>query len=126
MGTIFPSQGEVLRFLLGGVLNTVVGYGCYLLLLRWMHYELAYAIAYVLGIGVSYAFSTAFVFRQPMRWRSALYFPLVYLLQFLISFVLLKVLIDLLHAPVWFSPLLLLVITIPATFVLSRFIIYMK
>ena len=61
-----------------------------------------------------------------MRWRSALYYPLVYLLQFLISFVLLKVLIDLLHAPVWFSPLLVLVITIPATFVLSRFIIYMK
>lgn len=126
LARIFPSAGEVARFLLGGVLNTIVGYGCYLLLLRWMGYEMAYAIAYVTGIGISYVFSAAFVFRQPMRWRSAVHYPLVYLLQFLIGLLLLKVLIDLLHVPVWLAPLLVMVITIPLTFVLSRFVIHMK
>lgn len=115
--------GEVLRFLIGGVLNLAVGYGGYLLLLQWLHYEVAYAISYVVSIVVSYAFSALFVFRQPMRARSALRYPLVYLVQFLLGLVLLRVLIELMHSPAWLAPLLVSVFTIPVTFVLSRMIV---
>ncbi|MGC1550849.1 MAG: GtrA family protein, partial [Rhodanobacter sp.] len=98
--------GEAFRFLIGGVLNLVVSYGGYLLLLHWLHYEAAYAIAYVVSIAVSYVFSALFVFRQPMRARAALRFPLVYLVQFLLGLILLRVLIDMLHSPAWLAPLL--------------------
>lgn len=117
------SAGEMLRFLIGGVLNVIVGYGSYLILLHWLRYEVAYAIAYVLGIAVSYVFSTLYVFRQPMRWRSALRYPLVYLLQFLLGLVLLKVLVEVLNMPQRFAPLAVAVLTIPATFLASRTII---
>jgi putative flippase GtrA len=97
--------GEVFRFALGALLNLVVGYGSYLLLLLWLPYVAAYAIAYVIGIAVSYVFNALVVFKQPMRARAALSYPLVYLAQFLLGLVLLKVLI------------------LPVTFLLARLIV---
>ena len=113
----------MLRFLIGGGLNVVVGYGGYLILLHWFRYEVAYAIAYTVGIFVSYVFNTLYVFRQSMRWRSALRYPLVYLLQFLLGLVLLKILVEVMHMPQRFAPLAVAVVTIPATFLASRTII---
>lgn len=104
-------------------MNIVVGYGGYLILLHWFRYEIAYAIAYALGISVSYAFNAIYVFRQPMRWRSALRYPLVYLLQFLLGLALLKILVDLMHMPQQFAPLAVAALTIPATFLAARAII---
>jgi putative flippase GtrA len=116
-------SAEMLRFLVGGLLNTALGYGCYLLLLHWVHYEIAYALAYAISIAASYVFSAAVVFRQPLRLNAALRYPLVYLVQFLLGLVLMRVLVDLLHTPAWIAPLLVSVCTIPVTFVLSRIIV---
>lgn len=115
--------GEMLRFLVGGILNTLVGYGSYLILLHWLRYEVAYATAYIVGIVVSYVFSALYVFRQPLCWRSALRYPLVYLLQFVLGLILLKILVELMHMPQQFAPLAVAVLTIPATFLASRTII---
>lgn len=113
---------EVLRFLVGGLLNAAVGYGTYLVLLHWLSYEIAYAIAYVVGIVVSYVFNAVYVFRQPMRLRSALRYPFVYLMQFLLGLALLKILIEGLHVSTRLAPLLVAVLTIPATFLASRLV----
>ena len=118
--------GEAFRFLIGGTLNLVVGYGTYLLLLRWLHYETAYAAAYVVGIFVSYVFSALFVFRQPIRLRSALRYPLVYLVQFLLGLLMLRVSIEIFSLPAWFAPLFVNVLTIPTTFLMSRIILRAK
>ena len=118
--------GEVFRFALGAALNIVVGYGSYLLLLHWLHYVTAYAIAYVIGIAVSYVFNALVVFRQPIRARAALSYPLVYLVQLLLGLVLLKMLIEALHIPVWLGPLLVSALTLPVTFLLSRIIVRMN
>lgn len=117
-------MGEALRFLVGGLLNVVVGYGSYLILLHWLRYEISYAIAYMIGIVVSYVFSAKYVFRQPMRWRSAVRYPLVYLLQFILGFVLLKILVEMINVPPELAPLAVAILTIPATFFASRIIIH--
>jgi len=122
--TRFPAwTGEALRFLVGGMLNTAVGYGGYLLLLHWVHYEIAYALAYAISIAVSYVFSAIVVFRQPLRLAAALRYPLVYLVQFLLGLILMRVLIETLHTPAWIAPLLVSACTIPVTFLLSRVIV---
>ena len=118
--------GEASRFLIGGALNLIVGYGTYLLLLPWLTYEAAYAIAYVVGIIVSYVFSALFVFRQPMRLRSAIRYPLVYLVQFLFGLILLRVSIEIFRLPTWLAPLFVSVLTIPTTFLMSRMILRSK
>lgn len=124
LSTMLPAwMGEVFRFLIGGVLNTVVGYGGYLLLLHWIRYEVAYTVSYIVSVTVSYLFSALVVFRQPLSARAALRYPLVYLVQFLLGLVLLKLLIEALHVSAWLAPLLVSVLTIPATFLLSRIIV---
>lgn len=115
--------GEVFRFLVGGFLNLGISYGGYLLLLHWLHYVAAYTISYAFSILTSYLFSAWFVFQQPLRARAALYYPLVYLVQFVLSYILLRILVELLRMPVWIAPLLVSVLTIPVTFFLSRSIV---
>jgi putative flippase GtrA len=115
--------GEFARFLIVGGANTLAAYAVYLLLLHWMRYEFAYAIGYVVGIGVAYALSTTFVFRRPMRKRSAARFPLVYAVQFLISLGLLRLAVEVFSVPQWLALAVSVVLTVPITFVLSRWIV---
>jgi putative flippase GtrA len=117
---------QAFRFGIVGVLNTVVGYGCYLLFLNWLRYEFAYAIAYVIGIAVSYVFSALYVFRQPLRPRAALYYPLVYLVQFLLGLVLLRLFVEMLFVSPKLALVGVTVLTMPVTFLLSRLIVHMK
>lgn len=113
-------SSEVLRFLLAGGTNTALAWLVYLLLLIWFRYETAYVAAYVLSIGTSYLLSARFVFRQRMQWRAALLFPLVYAVQLAIGFVLLRLLVEQLRVPQAFAPLLVVILTLPLTFLLSR------
>ncbi|OJY92710.1 MAG: hypothetical protein BGP25_07380 [Lysobacterales bacterium 63-13] len=115
--------GEFLRFLIMGGTNTIVAYAIYLLLLQWMRYEIAYSIGYAVGIVLAYALSAAFVFRQPMRRRSAIRFPLVYLAQFLISLGLLRLAVEVIHIPQWLAFAFVVILTIPVTFLLSRWVL---
>ena len=114
---------EFLRFLVMGGANTIVAYAIYLLLLHWMRYEFAYTIGYAVGIAMAYVLSSAFVFRQPFRRRSALRFPFVYVAQFLVSFVLLKVAVEWIGLPEWLALGFAVVATIPVTFALSRWVL---
>ncbi len=115
--------GEFARFLVMGGANTVVAYAVYLLLLNWMRYEVAYTIGYAVGIAMAFVLSASFVFRQPLRRRSAIRFPLIYVVQFLVSFALLRVAVEWLHVPEWLALGFAVIATIPVTFVLSRLVI---
>lgn len=116
--------GEFLRFLIMGGANTIVAYAIYLVLLNWMRYEIAYTIGYGVGIVMAYALSSLFVFRKPMRRRSAIRFPLVYVAQFLISLGLLRLAVEVIHIPQWAALPFAVVLTIPVTFVLSRWVLH--
>jgi putative flippase GtrA len=115
--------GEFVRFLIMGGTNTLVAYAIYLLLLNWMRYELAYSIGYAVGIVIAYAVSAAFVFRQPMRKRSALRFPLVYVAQFLVSLGILHLAVEVGHVPEWLAFAIAVGVTIPITFAVSRWVL---
>jgi putative flippase GtrA len=116
--------GEFLRYLIMGGTNTIVAYAIYLLLLNWMRYEVAYTIGYGVGIIMAYALSAVFVFRKPMRKRSALRFPLVYVAQFLISLGLLRLAVEVIHIPQWLALGFAVILTIPVTFLLSRWVLH--
>jgi phosphoglycerol transferase len=115
--------GEAVRFLLGGVSTTLVSYAVYLLLLPHLAYLVAYAIAYATGIAWSYFANTLFVFRRKPSVKRALAFPLVYAAQYAVGSVLLVVLIDRLRIPAQLGPLLVVILTLPLTYIASRWII---
>lgn len=118
--------GEALRFLLGGASTTLVSYVVYLLLLPHVSYLIAYTAAYAIGIGWSYLANTLFVFRRRPSIRRAMAFPLVYAVQYLVGSMLLVLLVDQLKVAQSIAPLAVVILTLPVTYVLSRWIITAK
>jgi putative flippase GtrA len=114
---------EFARFLVVGLVNTGVGYGVYLLALQWLGYELAYAAAYVVGIVFAYLLNSLFVFRSPMRLRTALRYPFVYLAQYLFGSVLLYAMIAWLGFDRRWAALIALILSVPVSFLLNRVVL---
>jgi putative flippase GtrA len=111
------------RFLLGGVLNTGVTYAIYLLLSRPLGYQVAFFVGYIAGIIFSYVFNAKVVFRSALSWRRMMAYPLVYVVQYAASAVMLGVFVELLNLSKLFAPLLVAVATLPLTYLLSRLVI---
>jgi len=111
------------RFLFVGLINTGVGYGIYLLLLRWIGYELAYAAAYVVGIVVAYVLNSLFVFRSRLGLRTALRYPLVYLAQYLFGAALLYGMVNWLGFDRRWAALIALFLSVPISFLLNRLVL---
>jgi putative flippase GtrA len=116
-------EREPVRFILAGGLNTVIVYAAYLALLPIVGYAVAYTVTYVAGIFISYYLSARFVFRRPLRWSDAAHYPLVYVLQYALGITLTTVLIEGGELNPEIVPVLVIIMTLPVTFLLSRRII---
>lgn len=110
-----------LRFLLAGGLNTAVTYLMYLGLLLLTSYQTSYAIAFVSGIAISYILGRVFVFKAHQGYRSALMLPLVYLIQYLTGAAVVWAWVDLLYQSPMLAPAISILVTLPLTYVLSKY-----
>lgn len=117
---------QFIRFLFAGGLNTLITYALYIIILNFTSYILAYSLAYGFGIVLSYYFNVYFVFRQKASLISFAKFPLVYLTQYLCCSFILWVLVDIYEFPDWAALIPAIILTIPLTFTLSKFIITHK
>lgn len=88
-----------------------------------MAYPAAYSLAYILGIFISYYLNSRFVFKREIRLVKAFQYPLVYLIQYLFCVSLLFVFIEMFSLNRFIAPALVILINIPVTFYLGRFII---
>jgi len=113
-------EGEAVRFLVAGAINTAVTYLIYLLLLPYLGYSLAYTVTYCLGIVLGYALGVRFTFRVRPRMRSAVLFPLVYAVQYVTGLLLLFVCVRVFGIAEWGAILVAIVLTLPVTFLASR------
>ncbi|ASW86162.1 GtrA family protein [Mycobacterium intracellulare] len=116
-------EREPVRFVLAGGVNALVTYGVYLILLPLIGYTVAYSVQFVGGIFFAYYLNARFVFRRPLRWRHAMQYPLVYLLQYGLGLALMTVLVEWLHLHAELAPVLVIVAMLPFTFWLARWII---
>jgi putative flippase GtrA len=114
---------EPVRFLLTGGLNTIATYAAYLVLLPLIGYAAAYSLAYAGGIFLGYYLSARFVFRRPLRWRQAFQYPVVYAVQYALGITLTTAFIEGLRLHAEYVPAIVIVITVPLTFWLSRWVI---
>jgi putative flippase GtrA len=116
-------EREPVRFVLAGGVNTATTYAAYLLLLPLIGYALAFTVSFAAGIFFAYYLSARLVFRRPLEWRRAVQYPLVYVLQYGLGITLTTALVEGAHVNPEFAPPLVIVITLPFTFWLSRRII---
>jgi len=117
------SSCQLARFLVAGALNTGLTYLAYLLLLRVVSYRWAYSISYVAGIFLSFVLNSLFVFRVPLRWGRLLPYPSVYLVQYLLGLCVVYAGVELLGWDERLMPLAALAVTVPVSFVLTRWIL---
>ena len=95
------------------------------MLLRFLPYYMSYSISFIIGIGISYLLNRYFVFSSPGRKRALLY-PAIYLLQYLFGLMIVFLWIDLLQFNINLAPLASLIVTIPMTFILTKWIFQAK
>lgn len=112
-----------IHFLLAGAVNAIVTYLLYLLLLCILSYPIAYTATYIPGIFLSYYLNARFVFKKDLSLSTALQYPIVYIFQYVSGMVLLYVFVELAHVTKVFAPVLIVFVTVPITYLLSRYII---
>jgi putative flippase GtrA len=114
------SHSELRRFLIAGMINTLVGYFIYVFLLLIVKYTYAYLISFVLSVCFSYWINSRFVFRVRMSIKSMFRYPIVYSVQIMFSMVMMYLLVEKLFFPKIIAPLIVVAITVPISFILSR------
>lgn len=112
---------EFVRFLLVGAANTIFSYLLFLMLLAFLGYLPAYSIAYCSGIIFSYFLNMHFVFKKLVSLVSFLKFPVVYIIQYALGVVILWLLVGKINISPALAMIGVIIVTLPVTFLLSRF-----
>ncbi|MDR9862876.1 MULTISPECIES: GtrA family protein [Pseudomonas] len=116
-------NAEFIKFLIVGSINTGAGYIFYLAFIQVMAYTYAYSLSFALSVVLSYVLNARFVFNEPLSFKKLLTFPLVYIVQYISGLCLVYIAVEKLSIPVALAPLLVVVVTLPVTFLLARFIV---
>lgn len=119
------THAEILKFIIVGGINTLNYYVVYLLLLKLFHieYMISHITGFIVAFVISYYLNCYFVYRIKPTWRKFISFPITQLVNASLQTVLLYVFVSWLNLPAEIAPFAGLVITIPITFVLSKWIL---
>jgi putative flippase GtrA len=112
-----------LRFLAGGIVNTLATLLLYWLLLTVLPPHPAYAISFVAGIGLGYLINTGFVFGARRTWGNLAAFPLVYLAGYGAGAGVLELATARFGVDPRLAPLFSVAVSVPLTFVLMRLLL---
>ncbi len=119
------THAEILKFIIVGGINTLNYYVVYLLLLKLFHieYMISHITGFIVAFVISYYLNCYFVYRVKPTWRKFISFPITQLVNVSLQTVFLYVFVSWLNLPAEIAPFAGLIITIPITFVLSKWIL---
>ena len=114
------SIGEIVRFVLVGLLATAIHYAIYYVLLSATGHNLAYTIGYIISFVSNFILSSLFTFKVSLSVHRLAGFAISHLLNYLIQIVLLNVFIWM-GVSASIAPLPVFVIVVPLNFLLVRY-----
>ncbi|HDD6977077.1 TPA: flippase GtxA [Staphylococcus aureus] len=119
------THAEILKFIIVGGINTLNYYVVYLLLLKLLHieYMISHITGFLVAFVISYYLNCYFVYRVKPTWRKFISFPITQIVNVSLQTVLLYVFVSWLNLPAEIAPFAVLIITIPITFILSKWIL---
>ena len=123
---LWQKHKEVLLWAVGGGANTVLTYGLYLVFNLFLHFQVAYTASYVVGIIFSYFYNSLVVFKSPLSYVKFALFPVVYLVQYFLSIVLLSFFVQRLQVSEALAPIIVFIIVTPLTYLLSKLVLKEK
>jgi putative flippase GtrA len=102
---------RIAKFVLVGVMNTIVGYGSFFILLYYINYIFALVASHVIGVAHSYIWNRHWTFKSKNSMAvEFMKFESVYLISLAINIVLLYVAVDMMH----FDPRVMQLLLLPA------------
>ena len=117
------THSEFARFLVAGSVNTGLTYLLYLSINLVVPYTTAYTATYFIGIVFSYWLNSYWVFRQSWSWSKLLQYPVIYIVQYIAGLVILYIIVEVFYLNERIAPLIVIILTVPLTFTLSRFLL---
>lgn len=119
------THAEILKFIIVAGINTLNYYVVYLLLLKLLHieYMISHITGFIVAFVISYYLNCYFVYRVKPTWRKFISFPITQIVNISLQTVLLYVFVSWLNLPAEIAPFAGLIITIPITFILSKWIL---
>ncbi|RZI14582.1 flippase GtxA [Staphylococcus aureus] len=119
------THAEILKFIIVGGINTLNYYVVYLLLLKLLHieYMISHITGFLVAFVISYYLNCYFVYRVKPTWRKFISFPITQIVNVSLQTVLLYVFVSWLNLPAEIAPFAGLIITIPITFILYKWIL---
>lgn len=119
------SRNEIFRFVVTGVLATVIHYGIYYVLLNFINTSIAFTIGYFLSFIFNYYMSARFTFRKKTSAKNGVGFLGAHLFNYLLQVTLLNVFLYL-GVPKAIAPFPVYAISIPVNFIVVRFVFNRK
>lgn len=113
---------EALRYLAAGGVNTAATWALYLVLLQRLDYRLAYVLAFVAGVGLSFVLLRHLVFARPGKRHALAWLAASQLLQLGLGLAVVQAWVAWLQAPAWLAPLAAIAVCVPLLFVIQRWI----
>lgn len=112
--------GEIIRFILVGILATAIHYVIYYLLLNVSGHNLSYTIGYIVSFICNFILSSLFTFRVKPSLQRLIGFGMSHLINYFLGIGLLNLMILLGLSAVW-APLPVFIIQVPINFLLVRY-----
>ncbi|MDG0844078.1 GtrA family protein [Staphylococcus equorum] len=116
---------EIIKFIIVGGINTLIYYIIYLILLKLidLNYLVSHVSGFMVSFIISYYLNCHFVYKVKPTWRKFIQFPLTQVVNMGMQTLLLYIFVQWLHISSVIAPFAGLIITIPITFVLSKYIL---
>ncbi|MFI3293536.1 MAG: GtrA family protein [Rikenellaceae bacterium] len=122
---INKNQAEILRFVLVGILATIIHYGIYYLSKSFIAVNIAYTLGYIISFIANYFLSSYFTFRTNASTRKAVGFGVSHLINYGLHMVLLNTFLHFgLNDKI--APIFVFAIAIPVNFILVRTVLKSK
>ncbi|WP_294588757.1 GtrA family protein [uncultured Bacteroides sp.] len=121
----FKKLSEFIRFVIVGIIATIIHYGLYFILQQIIDVNIAYTIGYVCSFVANFYLTAYFTFRKRPSWNKAFGFGGAHLCNYLLH-------IGLLNLFLWLgvtkplAPFPVFAIAIPINFLLVRFVFKRK
>jgi len=112
------SRTQIIKFFCVGILNTIVGYGVFFILVNYLYYLVALLIAHIIGVIHSFLWNKYWIFRiKRISLAEFIKFNIIYVVVFVVNAVALFVCVDIIYVDPKLAQLLLLpVITVISFF----------
>ncbi|MFB4167178.1 GtrA family protein [Virgibacillus sp. JSM 102003] len=121
---LFYKYHSFIRFGIVGCINTFNYYLIYLLL---MSLDIGYLISHTAGFSISligsFYLNCYYTYKVKPTWKKFFQFPMTYVINYLVSSISIFVIVDILSMNKFIAPIISLLLPIPFTYVVSRWIL---